>query len=142
MNELAEPTAKAISALFAFEDVLKQLPSAEFPVQHFHIPGVYVRRIFMPAGTVLASRVHRFDNISAVLYGSCVSVQNGERVHFQAGDVWVTKAGTKRALYMPEDCIWITCHNNPDAVTDPDEILDFLTTNNRDEAFRLLESMT
>jgi hypothetical protein len=138
-TEMALPTQQAVSALFAFEDVLKSLPTAEWPAQHFHIPGVYARSLMMPAGSVVTSRVHKYDNISMILYGSCVVVQNGERWHFQAGDVWVTKAGTKRALYMPEDCKWATVHANPEAIVDPDNMLEYLTTNSADEAMRLIE---
>jgi quercetin dioxygenase-like cupin family protein len=138
MTAMALPTSEAIRSLFAFEDVLKQLPGAEFPVEHFHIPGVYARKIFMPSGSVITSRVHKADNISVVASGSCVVVQNGERWHLQAGDVWVTRAGTKRALYMPEDCVWVTIHGNPNDLTDPAEIFDFYTTNDCEEALRLI----
>ena len=138
---MALPEASSVSKLFAFEAELKHLPACELPVEHFHIPGVYVRKIFMPAGSVVTSRVHRNDNITLIICGSCVVYQNGERWHFQAGDVFETKAGTKRALYMVEDCMWATVHNNPQGVTDPDEILEFLATNDEQEAIAMIQKL-
>jgi hypothetical protein len=140
-QEMALPYVDSVRKLFAFEDVLKQLPTTELAVEHFHIPGVYVRKCFLPAGFCVTSRVHKFDNITLVIMGSCLVYQNGERWVMSAGDVFQTKAGTKRALWMPEDCIWATVHNNPEALTNPDEILNFLATNDLEEAITLLEQI-
>lgn len=137
-TEMALPTQDSIKALFRFEDTLKRFPAMDMPIQHFHIQGVYVRRIFMPAGSCVVSRVHKYDNVTLILFGSCVVYQNGERWHLQAGDVFKTEAGTKRALYMLEDCIWATVHNNEAGVKDEAEILEFLTTNDESEAVALI----
>lgn len=34
----------------------------------------------------------------------------------------VTPVGTKRMLYIHEDCVWVTVHTNPENITDLEKI--------------------
>lgn len=78
---------------------------------HNFCPGLYARTVFMPAGTVLTSKIHKTQHFFVVSKGSCtVSNSHGERELISAPYLGVTMPGTKRALLIHEDCIWTTFH--------------------------------
>lgn len=86
-----------------------------FDVQHYFTRGLYTRRIFMPAGMLATSKVHKTQHPYVVLSGSVSVFIPGEPVqHIQAPFMGVTEPGTRRVLYMHEDTVWITFHPNPD----------------------------
>ena len=88
-----------------------ELKPVELPLEHFHPAGLYGRKIFMPAGTVLTSRVHTQQHLTAVLAGKCrVIDQDGTETMVEAPAAWITEPGTHRALHIIEDSIWLTVH--------------------------------
>ena len=87
------------------------------PVKHIFTPGLYSREIFMRgpqpgiSGTILTSREHLTEHQYVVLGGSVeVAIPGQAPVVLRAGHVGVTRAGTRRALHVLEDCRWITFH--------------------------------
>jgi hypothetical protein len=87
------------------------------PVVHRFSPGLYTREIFMPgeqpgrSGTVLTSRIHETTHQYVVLTGvALVTIPGQEPVRLEAGHVGFTEAGTRRGLYIVEDCRWLTMH--------------------------------
>jgi hypothetical protein len=87
---------------------------AGFPVTHHFVPGMYCRELFMPAGSVVTSYIHRFEHPYVVSQGECY-VFNDECKwdHIAAPHFGVTKAGTRRFLVMVRDTIWTTFHITP-----------------------------
>ena len=86
-------------------------PAAEMPVTHMFTPGLYVREIFMPAGTLLTSKIHKTEHPFVILSGKVsVWVGDGEETLFEGPYVGVTKPGTRRVLYIHEDTRWLTFH--------------------------------
>ena len=119
------PVAHKIDSL---ESVLLALGNAvELPVTHRFPPGAYVREIFMPAGTLLTSKIHKTEHMYIVLTGK-VSVfsENFGVEHIQAPYIGTTTPGTRRVLYIHEDCRWLTFHPTPDGETDLQVIEDRL----------------
>lgn len=93
-------------------------PAVELPLIHRFTPGLYTREIFMPAGTLLTSRQHETEHPFVVLSGRVRVVVAGEVVEeLAAGHVGITQPGTRRLLYIVEDCRWVTFHPNPDNET-------------------------
>lgn len=91
--------------------ILAELAPVHMPVTHRFTPGLYTREIFMPAGTVLTSKIHNTEHPFVVLSGRArVVVPGGEVVELAAGHVGITQPGTRRALYIEEDCRWATFH--------------------------------
>lgn len=117
MTELAHiksnvpSTASARDKLQHYEDVLKTLPFLfEAHVDHVFAPGVYARCINMPKGTTYTSKIHKTKHIAIVCSGRAI-VSTGDKVEtIQAPCIFVTEPNTKRALYIEEDCVWITIH--------------------------------
>lgn len=133
------------------EQAIAALPQVDMPVNHLFAPGVYVRRILIPAGTVLTSMRHMTEHFFLVVSGSIEVVSETEKFRYDAPHMGVTPIGTKRALHAITDTIWITIHANPDDETNPDaigeRILDPLDqgvlwrTENTPSAFYLSETM-
>jgi hypothetical protein len=107
--------------------LLADLPPAELPLIHRFTPGLYSREIFMPKGTMIVSRVHKTEHPYAVLQGKalvwCPDAEDAEVL--AAGHIGITMAGTRRVLYILEDCRWVTFH--PTKETDLAKLQDELT---------------
>ena len=92
-----------------------------FPVTHHFTPGLYSREIFMPAGAVVVSKIHRTEHPFVVSKGRCLVYRNqNEWDRIEAPYFGVTKPGTRRVLLILEDTIWTTFH--PTELTDVAEI--------------------
>ena len=92
-----------------------------FPVKHHFTPGLYCREIFMPAKSVVVSRVHKTEHPFVVSRGRCcVFNESGEWTEINAPYFGITKPGTRRFLVMLEDTVWTTFH--PTTKTDVREI--------------------
>ena len=115
-NDLA--TSDRIDAVQRF---CAQFPPAHMPVTHRFTPGMYSREIFMPAGTLVVSKIHKTEHPFAVLSGVAVvwDARHGLQ-KLTAGTVGITHPGTRRLLYIREDCRWITFHATP--LLDVDDI--------------------
>ncbi len=91
------------------------------PVTHHFTPGLYAREIFMPARSIVVSRIHKTEHPFVVSKGRCyVYNEKGEAVEIVAPYFGVTMPGTRRVLYMIEDTVWTTFH--PTDLTDVREI--------------------
>jgi quercetin dioxygenase-like cupin family protein len=82
------------------------------PLEHFICNGTYVRKIELPAGMLLTGKVHNFDHTSTLIKGRVTVMTMDGIEHRQAGDIWISKAGTKRLIYVHEDTIWTTTHRS------------------------------
>lgn len=83
----------------------------EPPVDHYHADGLYGRRIYVPAGTTVITKVHLTQHITVALRGTCtVYDEKGYRKTVTAPNVFVTDKGTCRAVYCHDDVEWLTIH--------------------------------
>lgn len=99
------------------EAELSRLPQIEFPLVHRFTPGLYIREIFMPKGSVIISKVHRTEHPYIISKGHAVVWTENDGVqHLRAPHCGITPPGTRRVLYIHEDCVWTTFH--PTAETD------------------------
>lgn len=94
------------------------------PVTHRFTPGLYIREIFMPAGALITSAVHKTEHPYVVSAGRCfVYLENERRWELiQAPHTGITKPGTRRFLIVVYDTLWTTFHVT--AKTDVGEIED------------------
>jgi hypothetical protein len=86
-------------------------PPAQCPVTHRFTPGLYAREIFMPAGSLIVSKIHKTEHPFVVISGHAAvwDAANGLQ-QLRGGHVGITKPGTRRVLFIHEDCRWITFH--------------------------------
>jgi len=95
--------------------MVNNFPLVECPLIHRFTEGLYTREIFMPAGSLITSKIHKTQHQYCVLKGAVsVWIDEGEEQYIEAPYVGITEPGTRRVLYVWEDCIWITSHPNPD----------------------------
>jgi hypothetical protein len=124
MKELSQ-----ISAMDRLELEVGNLPQVQCPLEHFFTPEIYTRKIFMPAGSVVVSLKHKTTHPFFILKGKVAVLKETDggvferEALYEAGDMGITKPGTKRFLYNLEDTIWVTCHSNIDNIQDPDEMV-------------------
>lgn len=97
------------------------LPSVDCPLQHSYVDGVYVRTIFIPAGTVILGKIHKHSHANVLSQGEVsVMTEGGGLEHFKGPLTMVSPAGCKRAVYAHTDTTWTTIHSTDE--TDLDKI--------------------
>jgi hypothetical protein len=110
------------------------------PLKHSFSDGIYVREIFIPAGTYLVGKIHKHEHPNFLLSGIVDIVTEDEDRRIEGPMSLMSPAGTKRALRSITDCVWITVHHNPDNITDLEKIEEFVIAKDYEEYDRMLEN--
>jgi len=95
------------------EAAMMQFPDEliDGPLVHKFTDGMYIREIFMPAGSLWTSKIHKTEHPYVVSYGkAAVSIDAQEWYEITAPYTGITNPGTRRVLFILEDCIWTTFH--------------------------------
>jgi hypothetical protein len=120
----------------AIEFEMKQREQVHCPVKHHFSPGVYARELFIPAGTLLTGKIHKYPQLNILSQGEiAVLTEDGIR-RLQASFTIVSPAGTKRIAYALTDCVWTTIHHTFE--TDPDTIEHLVTAASEPEYIEFL----
>jgi len=86
-------------------------PTPPCPVKHLFASGVYIREIFMPAGSVVIGKIHTTEHFNEIVSGECiVFTADEEYMTRKAGDIFVSKAGVQKSLRCLTDVVWRTVH--------------------------------
>jgi hypothetical protein len=90
------------------EDEIRKLPPVEAELKHYFSRGVYARALYLPKGSVLTGKIHKYSQINVLLKGkmAIASIEGTKEVN--AGDVIESGPGVKRAGYALEDSVWLT----------------------------------
>lgn len=82
----------------------------EGAVTHNFADGQYIRQIVMPKDLVVSTKIHTKNHPFFIMKGeaSIYSANGVERI--KAPFHGITEAGTKRVLYVHEECTFITVH--------------------------------
>lgn len=113
INEIQNPS-EIKQNIIKFENALLQLPEEqkiELEVKHYHANGVYAREMHLPINTMLSGAIHKYDHICILQKGKIAVVDefNG-KTELTAPEIFISKAGVKRAIFAVEESIFITCH--------------------------------
>ena len=120
-------------ALNRFERECAERPQIVCPLRHIFtpVPGypelfLYTRQIVMPKGAIISSRIHLYEHPFIISAGvlSIWGVENGWQM-FKAPYTGITKAGTRRVLYIHEETTFSTFHVTRH--TDPDKVVEEVT---------------
>jgi len=87
------------------------------PLKHSFADGCYIREIFMPAGQIIVSKIHKKLHPYFILKGKVSILTDNGVQHLKAPYSGMTKPGTKRVLYIHEDTVFVTV-----SVTDKTDI--------------------
>ena len=91
------------------EECLKE-PQFEPPTQHTVHGGMYARQLFSPAGTILMGKKHKQDHFFLLAAGVVTMTTDEGPVTISAPYLMPSTAGTRRAIYINEDAIFVTFH--------------------------------
>ena len=80
------------------------------PLNHKFVGGMYIREIFTPKGQVFTTAIHKKDHMYFFIKGELSILSEDGIERLKAPYYGVTKAGTKRIVYVHEDTIWVTVH--------------------------------
>lgn len=115
-----------------------KMPQAKVITEHYFSEGMYCRKVFRPAGTLIVGKVHKKDHFFFCASGEMIAwSETGMRL-LQAGDVIESKPGTKRVTLAITDAIGITVHKTNETniediekeLLEPDEAALFDANNN------------
>lgn len=106
MSELA--LVSAMDMIMAAEKAMLNDPrQIQLEAEHYQIKGVYVRSLFIPAGTLLTGKIHNTEYISILAQGT-IKITNGTDSHeITAPKIFVCEAGTKNMGYAVDDVTFI-----------------------------------
>ena len=128
-----EAREKIVCLQSAMESALAdgQMSEADCPLTHYHAPGLYVREMFIPAGTAIVGKIHKHAHFNDISKGRVrVSTEFGFDI-LEAPCRFISMPGTKRAVYAETDVIWTTFH--PTEETELDKIEEHVIAKNYDE---------
>jgi mannose-6-phosphate isomerase-like protein (cupin superfamily) len=143
------PTRESIDRL---QEEIAKLPQARVRTEHRFADGMYLREYTQFADMLVVSKIHKRENFFIVTKGRAWVAQDGALIEIKAGDIMVTKPGTKRAvLTRLEEVTIVTVHNvgrerNLDVIekrlTDYEEPSLFDVRNNPKPGVLMMESTT
>ena len=104
---------------------VSQLPGAtkgDIPgtLEHTFAGGMYIRQMTLPAGMVFTTKIHKKEHPFFILSGEVTVITEEGRVKLIGPYHGITKIGTKRAIYVHTETVWVTIHVTDS--TDPKEI--------------------
>lgn len=96
--------------------------------RHHFADKVYVRTVFMKAGSLITGKIHRVEHVVIVSQGSAsvVCEERGPQ-EIKAPTIFISSPGVKRLLFIHEDMLFSTVHQNPDNLRDLKELEKQLT---------------
>lgn len=114
--------------IVALEEAMKSLSGSydmhefnEGKIHHHFGTGVYGRELFIPAGNVIVSKIHRGKTFNVIAKGKIAVIcpHRGYNV-YEGPHCFVSEPFTKRIVIAIEDTLWITSHGTDK--TDLDEV--------------------
>ena len=105
------------------EDWLREQPEQldlDKLTRHHFAPGIYLRELFIPAGTVLTGKIHRYEIMNILVSGTIVIATDEGPKHLRGPLVFNSPPGTKKAGYALTDVVFMNVH--PTDSTDLEEI--------------------
>lgn len=96
-----------------FEKIITDNFSAiECPIIHHFAPGIYIREMHAPAGSILTSKIHKTEHLFILSKGKLKTWdENRGEITLSAPYIGKTESGTRRAAEVLEDIIWSTVHS-------------------------------
>ena len=120
MNDLELPEYVSREQVERLQSEMALMPQAELTTEHHFSLGMYMRKVFRPAGTLIVGKVHKEPHFFLCAKGEIIAWTESGMKRLQAGDVVESKPGTKRVTLAVTDAIGITIHRTDK--TDLDEI--------------------
>jgi len=112
---------KGLNLVSIQDKMLEQEGQFEPEVEHIFSGGVYLRQMFIPAGTLIMGKRHRHETCNVMLKGKLtVYTEEGGEQEIEGPLVFTSPPNTKKLAYCHEDTVFINIH--PTEETDLDLI--------------------
>lgn len=118
MNEVVKPITK--EQIDRLQAEMIKMPQAHLETDHYFVPGMYCRRVYRSAGTLIVGKIHKQPHFFLCAKGEIIAWTEQGMKTLKAGDVIECKPGTKRVTLATQDSIGITIHKTDK--TDLDEM--------------------
>lgn len=96
-----------IPEILRVEEEILKMPQVDLPLQHFFLPGVCVRVMSLPAGTILTGKIHKHTHIAILAKGRLRLADGDKASIIEAGFVAYGAAGIKRLGFAETDCVFV-----------------------------------
>lgn len=80
-------------------------------ILHYQINGLYAREMWLLANTVIVGKTHKQEHLCIISKGIVKVVSEEFTQLIEAPYTYVSKSGTKRAMYAITDVVWTTIHH-------------------------------
>jgi len=80
------------------------------PLSHEFADGCYIRKMFMPKGQIIVTKIHKKKHPYFIQSGKLSIVSEHGVHHVTAPYNGITEPGTQRIVYVHEDSVFITVH--------------------------------
>lgn len=137
IGEIVDPVADVRHRAFSVEHQIRQMPPVELIYKHYFSDGVYAREMFIPKGTVVTGKVHKFQNLNIMVKGDLSVLTEKGVVRVKPPFVVVSPPGTKRLAYAHEDTIWLTVLRTDE--TEPGKIEALFVADSEQEFLEFIE---
>lgn len=97
-----------------------------FKITHDFSDQLYMRKMIMPAGSIVVSAIHHTDHFWFLMTGRILVTTDGEEVEHIAPCYEKSIKGAKRLIKCLESCVFINVHKNPTNTQDTKEIEELL----------------
>lgn len=88
---------------------LNKYPRVEIPTEHAMAFGFYIRKVVMPAGSVITTKTHGVKSPYCVSRGKClIKSMDGDETQITGPHIGITEPGTRRIIYVIEETEWTT----------------------------------
>ena len=82
-------------------------PEGSDQCKHYYGDGVYLRSLWIPAGTCVIGKLHKQARVCVIAAGRCVFTDEFQRLEVEGPWIGEFKAGTKTAVMAITDTLWI-----------------------------------
>ncbi len=118
---------------------LKSLDNDNTEIKNYHANGSYVREMFIPKGTCVVGRVHKWECVNILLSGTIAIVDNdGNKKVMTAPAIFVSRPGHQKIGYAIEDTRWLNTFSCKEE--DIPGAYDFFTCESEEDYQLLIES--
>jgi quercetin dioxygenase-like cupin family protein len=107
------------TSLDDIEAMMLAAPQIDCPVAHHFGHGIYMREVFMPAGTYIMGHAHRREHMNIMLKGKMAVLVNGEAKVIEGPYIFTGQPGRKFA-YIIEDTVFVNAYATDE--TDVDKL--------------------
>ena len=82
-------------------------PEGADQCKHYYGDGVYLRSLWIPAGTCVIGKLHKQARVCVIAAGKCIFTDEFQRLEVEAPWIGEFQAGTKTAVMAITDTLWI-----------------------------------